>query len=154
MDGLVLRRMQEGDLDQIASLESEIFSDPWSRNAYQDILGKEHYCALVLAVPGDVPEEIVGYLCGMTVLDEGELHRIAVSPARRGEGYGGRLMEGFLAILRDRGISSVYLEVRAGNAPAIGLYQKNGFTQIGIRKGYYQNPKEDAWVMQKQILSG
>lgn len=162
MDRLILRRMQEADLDQIASLETEIFSVPWSRKAYQDIWDQERYCALVLAIPCQTPgegvraeegcaQEIIGFLCGMAVLEEGELHRIAISPSQRGKGYGQMLLEEFFGILRREGVCSVYLEVRAGNKPAVRLYEKNGFTAIGVRRGYYQNPKEDAWIMQKTI---
>lgn len=146
---LMIRAAQEEDLDQIASLEAGIFSEPWSRKAYQDILRQERYCILVASAP--YGQEILGYLCGMSVLDEGELHRIAVASALRSKGYGQQLLQAFLEILRERGVSTVYLEVRAGNTPAIELYQKNGFRSVGIRKAYYQNPKEDAKIMQKTI---
>ena len=91
----------------------------------------------------------IPHFCGQVILDEAEVHRIAVAPSMRGRGYGQVLLEDFLDRVQSAGVVTVLLEVRAGNAPAIGLYQKNGFAGIGVRKGYYQNPKEDAQILQK-----
>ena len=85
------------------------------------------------------------------ILDEAEVHRIAVQPSLRGRGYGQLLLEDFLNRVQQGGVVTVLLEVRAGNAPAIGLYEKNGFAEIGRRKGYYQKPKEDALILQKMF---
>lgn len=165
----ILRPGQESDLDQIAAMEAAVFSNPWSRKSCQEILGQKRYCVLVLAVPrGEKADrrgqgwegsasrdtqgqEILGYVCGMSVLEEGELHRIAVMPAWRGKGYGQLLLQAFLETMKGRGVTAVYLEVRAGNGPAIRLYERNDFERIGIRKAYYQNPREDAQIMQKMI---
>jgi ribosomal-protein-alanine N-acetyltransferase len=148
---LWIRPMTEADLDQMAAMEQEIFSDPWSRKICQNIWEQKQYSLWALAEkePGENTERLAGYLCAMTVLEEEELHRVAVSPRLRGQGWGQKLMTAFLQDAREKGIATIYLEVRAGNIPAIGLYEKNGFTSVGLRKGYYQNPKEDARIMQK-----
>lgn len=154
-----IRPMTEADISSVAALEADIFSDAWSENLYAETLrGGRYYCRVLELCGqkdargdchGRTGNSLAGYFCGQIILDEAEVHRIAVSPELRGRGYGQVLLEDFLAQAKGAGATSVLLEVRAGNSPAIGLYEKNGFVKIGVRRGYYQKPKEDAWILQK-----
>lgn len=143
-----IRPMEESDLETVAQLEAAVFSDPWSLNLYRETLLGGRCVCLVLEVP-DGTDTVAGYFCGQIVLDEAEVHRIAVSPAFRGRKYGQALLEAFFARAQADGAASVLLEVRESNRPAIGLYEKNGFRQLGLRKGYYQKPTEDARIYRK-----
>ena len=155
VSGVKIRPMTMDDVGAVAAMEAEIFTDAWSEKLYRETLESGRYDCQVLEITGqDVASPgknsvLAGYFCGQVILDEAEVHRIAVDPAMRGRGYGQVLLVDFLHRVQAIGVVTVLLEVRAGNVPAIGLYEKNGFTGIGVRKGYYQNPKEDAKILQK-----
>ena len=150
-----IRPMTMDDIASVAAMEAEIFTDAWSEKLYRETLESGRYDCQVLEITGqdaagmEKNSVLAGYFCGQVILDEAEVHRIAVDPVMRGRGYGQMLLEDFLYRVQETGVVTVLLEVRAGNVPAIGLYEKNGFTGIGVRKGYYQNPKEDAKILQK-----
>ena len=152
-----IRPMNMADIPAVAALEAEIFSDAWSEKLYQETLESGRYDCQVLEEieptdnGGSHTLMLAGYFCGQVIFDEAEVHRIAVQPALRGRGYGRILLEDFLNRVQDQDVVTVLLEVRAGNAPAIGLYEKKGFAEIGVRKGYYQHPKEDAKILQKNF---
>ena len=155
VSGVKIRSMTMDDIAAVAAMEAEIFSDAWSENLYRETLESGRYDCWVLEVvesdgAGSVKEpKLAGYFCGQIIFDEAEVHRIAVDLKLRGLGYGQALMEDFLHRVQEMGVVTVLLEVRAGNVPAIGLYEKHGFISIGVRKGYYQNPREDALILQK-----
>ena len=131
------------DIPKIAEIERLCFSTPWSEEAFASQLTSNPVFK-VLTVDG----EIAGYaVIDTQILPESELFNIAVSPEYRGKGLSKLLMDSALADARKRGAETVLLEVRASNAAAIGLYEKYGFVQNGVRKGYYSCPKEDAILM-------
>ena len=103
-------------------------------------------CWLV-AVSG---EQVVGYVGSQTVLDGSDMMNIAVSPDFRRKGIAESLIEALISFLRERGSRCLILEVRASNVPAIALYEKLGFLEIGRRRNYYRNPKEDALILRKE----
>ena len=146
-----LRPMAYGDLLEVAALEAAIFPDPWSGRLYEETLKGGLCDCYVMKGRADGKESLIGYFVGQKILDEAEIHRIAVRPALRGKGYGQLLLADFLKRMRDAGVLSVLLEVRAGNGAGIGLYRKNGFAPVGTRRDYYRNPKEDAVIMQKRF---
>ena len=152
-----IRPMSMEDVPAVAALEAKIFSDAWSEKLYRETLESGRYDCWVLEFTEpdqnglDKESALAGYFCGQLILDEAEVHRIAVDPKWRGRGYGQALLEDFLRRMQAAGVMTVLLEVRAGNVPAIGLYEKHGFVSIGVRKGYYQNPKEDAQILQKNF---
>ncbi len=88
--------------------------------------------------------EVLGYAGCQTVLDEGYVTNVAVSPNCRREGIGRALIAGLLGQAGERGLGFVTLEVRASNLPAIGLYKAMGFGKVGVRKNFYEKPTEDA----------
>ena len=138
-----VRDVLESDLPRIAEIEKRCFSTPWSENAFASQITANSVFK-ILTVDG----EIVGYaVIDTQVLPESELFNIAVDPEHRGKGFSKLLMDAALADVIQRGAETVLLEVRASNAAAIGLYEKYGFKQNGVRKGYYSQPKEDAVLM-------
>ena len=141
-----VRTMEPQDVPQIAELEKVCFSDPWSEKSIISELDNPLSCWLV-AVSG---EQVVGYVGSQTVLDGSDMMNIAVSPDFRRKGIAESLIEALISFLRERGSRCLILEVRASNVPAIALYEKLGFLEIGRRRNYYRNPKEDALILRKE----
>lgn len=138
--------METGDIPETVALEQEIFSDPWSEAMLCSGFAAPsqlYFCAR------EQNGMLIGYGAVMTVLDEGELLRIGVSPRFRGQGVADLLMKRIFQTADEKKLALMMLEVRQGNTPAIRLYEKYGFVQEGIRKRYYQNPAEDALIMRK-----
>ncbi len=124
----------------IAALEARCFpADPWPA---ETILYKIN--EFFIAREG---EALLGYLCLSHVLDEGSIDNIAVAPEQRRRGIAEALVAAGEAEARRLGLAFITLEVRAGNEPAIRLYEKHGFARVGLRRGYYEKPKEDAILM-------
>ena len=130
-------------LPAIAALERQCFSDPWSVEMLRPELPDDSH-EFLLAVEGD---KLIGYVGLMTVLDEGYLSNVAVASEHRRQGIAEALLKALLMRARARKLSFVTLEVRAGNTPAQTLYRKLGFTEVGVRRGYYEHPREDAVLM-------
>ena len=93
---------------------------------------------------------LLGYIGSQSVPDEADMMNLAVRPDARRQGVAQALLRALEAALREKGIRSLTLEVRAGNAPAIRLYTQAGFRQAGRRKNYYFHPKEDALILKKE----
>lgn len=140
---MLIRRMEEKDLDQVADLEQEIFSEPWSRNDFAQELIAEGHCYLVAEESGRVQ----GYCGYWGIAGEGQIYNVAVRQESRGQGIGRQLMERLLQEGEAEGLQEFTLEVRAGNVSAIRLYHSVGFEDAGIRKNFYSKPVEDAIIM-------
>ena len=126
-------------------------SDEQSRSGREKHCKSENRHAGEAEPGGDsLPREIrLGYLLLMRAADEGEILRIAVSPAYKRKGVADAMMRALEIWAVSHGIKAVYLEVRADNEPAIALYKKNGFQVQGIRKHYYHDPECDAVIMSR-----
>ncbi len=131
---------------QIAALEKLCFSDPWPVEAIAPELHNP-LSAWLVAVEDD---EVIGYIGSQSVPPEADVMNVAVHPVHRRRGIARELLERLLAALVEKGITSLALEVRASNAPAIALYEHMGFKQVGLRKNYYKTPKEDALILRKE----
>ena len=136
----------ESNLDGAARIESETFSEPWSRDAMR-LFCTEDYPSLALTGEDG---ETVGYIGCARVLDELQIINVAVDSRLRGNGLGSLLMQGFEEHCDALGIAFVSLEVRESNEAAIALYKKFGFEITGKRKRFYKAPVEDALVMVKK----
>ena len=135
--------MTPAQLPQAAALERVCFSHPWTEKALAEDLNNE-LLTLLAAVGED--GTLLGYGEVRTVLDEGTLERIAVAPQFRRHGAAEALLRRFLDDGREK-LAFLTLEVRAGNVPAIGLYEKLGFEVVGRRRNYYREEGEDALLM-------
>ena len=140
--------MEPEQLAQIAALEAACFSDPWP----ESILTHELQNPLSLwlcAMDGDT---VAGYIGSQTVLGESDMMNLAVRPDYRRRGIGRALVLALCGALKKQMLASALtLEVRDSNAPAAALYASLGFEQIGLRKNYYQHPKEDAHILRKEL---
>lgn len=139
--------MSQSHVAQIAALERECFSDPWSENSIRQELENELSFWLVAEEDG----EVVGYVGSQTVLGESDVMNLAVSPNRRRRGIAKALMQALETHLAQAGSEKLTLEVRASNEAAFALYTRLGFRQIGIRPNYYFHPKEDARILGKEL---
>jgi len=137
--------MGAADVPWVATIEARAFTDPWSAASFAEFVGQPHVIALVAEDGGAAG--VVGYAIGTVVADEGEVLNLAVDPAARRRGIGRNLVGALLERLEARGAESLYLEVRASNEAAIGLYRTAGFEPLGRRKAYYRAPREDAVTM-------
>lgn len=138
--------MNEHHVPQIALLERECFADPWS----QQSIASELHNPLSLWLVAQEGQTLLGYVGSQTCLDETDMMNIAVSPASRRQGVARALIEALVSALRQHGSKQLTLEVRASNGPARQLYESLGFLQVGLRKNYYRNPKEDALILRKE----
>ena len=141
---LALRSMTPADIKPVVALERTLFSDPWPEALFRDEL---RHAPLTHAIVADEGGEIVGYALCTFILDEAHLENLAVAPRRWGGGVAQDLMAGVIAEAARRGARYLALEVRSSNARALRFYERNGFRQVAVRKGYYRRPPEDAIVM-------
>ncbi len=138
--------MNEAHVAQIAQLEKRCFSDPWSENSIRsELTGR--LSLWVVALVGDT---VAGYIGSQSVLGESDMMNVAVAPEYRRRGIAQALILELIRRLSQQGNRSLMLEVRASNTPAITLYHKLGFAQVGRRPNYYRNPKEDALILRKE----
>ena len=138
--------MNEAHVAQIAQLEKRCFSDPWSENSIRNEL-TGRLSLWVVALDGDT---VAGYVGSQSVLGESDMMNVAVAPEYRRRGIAQALIQELIRRLSQQGNRSLMLEVRASNTPAITLYHKLGFAQVGRRPNYYRNPKEDALILRKE----
>lgn len=143
-----IRPLREEDIDAVVAIEREAFTTPWQPDTFLGLLERQGVELLVLV---DAGEGIIGYAVLWCILDQGELANIAVTPGRRGQGLGARLLRHVMDVARQRGVEKLFLEVRASNAPALAMYAAFGFDQVGRRRAYYDHPKEDALVMRATL---
>jgi ribosomal-protein-alanine N-acetyltransferase len=143
---MIIREMEIEDLEQIMPMEKECFSVPWTENGFFTFLIRQDTLFLVAEEEG----EILGYIGILTVLEEGEIANVCVRPSARRRRVGARLLEALLDRMKAKGVTTIHLEVRESNTAAIALYEKYGFIRDGLRRGYYEEPKEDALLMSRQ----
>ena len=131
----------------VAELEKICFgTEAWSEKS----VASELTNALSLWLVAMEEDKVAGYVGSQTVMDETDMMNVAVHPDHRRKGIAEALVLSLAEALKEKGSHCLTLEVRASNAPAIGLYEKLGFQQIGLRKNYYRNPKEDALILRKE----
>ncbi len=142
----MIRRMAPADLEQVADLERQCFTESWSYKLLEAGLHSDYDVYYVF----QQEERILGY-CNLRILaGEGEVQRIAVLPGYRRLGVARKMMEAMVTCARASLVSAISLEVRQGNLPARNLYESFGFRAEAVRKGYYRNPSEDALIMWKR----
>jgi [ribosomal protein S18]-alanine N-acetyltransferase len=144
---VVVRPVQHGDVERIADLE-QCSPSPWSALLVKSELGRSDGLQLV-AANGDT---VLGWCCGRYAVPEAELLKIAVAPLQRRCGVGAALLLRLEDLFRERGCETLFLEVRAANTAAIGLYRKLGYMTVGCRKKYYSTPEDDALILRKSFL--
>ena len=143
---MTIEKMNAGQVAQIADLEKICFSDPWSENSIAFEL-ENKLAHWLVAQEGEM---VAGYIGSQTVMGETDMMNVAVHPDFRRRGIAEALVKRLVEDLKAMESHCLTLEVRETNAPAIALYEKLGFSQIGRRKNYYRNPREDALILRKE----
>ena len=144
---MIFAQMKEKHVAQVAALEKICFgTEAWSEKSVASELENE----LALWIVADDDGKVLGYVGSQTVMGETDMMNVAVHPDCRKQGIATGLIVGLIGALKLRGSHSLTLEVRASNEPAKRLYESLGFAQIGLRKNYYRNPKEDALILRKE----
>lgn len=160
---MIIRKMTQKDIPEVASIERDCFSQPWSEKGFEDALDNKDavfFVAedLVTNTCGDDSPVILGYIGMYVSIDEGEITNVAVGEMFRGSGVGKDLIKELLSYAEANRIFRIVLEVRQSNAPAIGLYGRSGFARVGTRKNFYQFPRENAdimeWKSDNNIIEG
>lgn len=139
--------MDRSHLRQIAELEQECFAQPWSETALEEELYNPQ-ASFIVAEDGE--GGVLGYAGLQVVLDEGYIANIAVEEAARRHGVASALLDVYCRFGQEH-LAFLTLEVRASNQAAIRLYLKHGFEEVGRRKGFYNDPKEDAIIMTREF---
>lgn len=140
-----IRRMNSGDIDEVCRIENESFSIPWSRESI--IKAYQNEANIYLAAEDEAG--IIGFAGLWTSYETADLCNIVVDKKYRKKHAGYALLNEGIRLCRESNIERIMLEVRKSNKPAINLYKKMNFCEIGIRKSYYSEPVEDALIMEK-----
>lgn len=143
-----LRPAADADLDALLAVEAASFERPWNRDAFLDELANRNAALFLLK---DAADGAAGYICFRVLYDEMHLMKIAVSPGWRGRGVASRLLAHGMKRAAAGGATAALLEVRPANRPALRLYRRFGFRQIGRRKQYFSETGEDALVLMKHL---
>ena len=151
---LLIEPMGRGDLPEVLAIEVTSFSLPWTEEMFATELARGTLAEVLVArlLPAGAPPPVAGYICVWVVSDELHINNLAVHPRWRRRGIAAGLLRAALDHGREGGARSAFLEVRASNVGAQGLYRKFGFEPVGVRPRYYTHPVEDAMVMRRRGL--
>lgn len=141
---ITISRMGPSDLAEVMELERESFSWPWSEEFFLDELSRDFSYIFLARAPGG---ELLGFICFWVLLGEAHILNIAVRKKYRRKGIGSRLTVDALRFASLQAARSATLEVREKNATAIKFYEKMGFVRAGLRRGYYESPRDNAVIM-------
>jgi ribosomal-protein-alanine N-acetyltransferase len=147
IEKVIIRSMAVADINRVAEMEREIFSDPWPRRVFQQFLVDPEAFLLVAEWSGI----IIGYAMHSIAYGEAQLANIAVDEKFRGKSIAKKLLNCILDGVEKAGCDYIFLDVRRSNNSAIGFYRAFGFTELYYRREYYTSPVEDALVMVKNI---
>jgi len=141
--------MRQEDLDEIVAIENVSFPSPWPKRIFERELEAQNSYKRVIRMSGVV----IAYIVTWTIHDEVHILNIAVHPDFRKAGIGEMLMRDCICLSKDNGLKYALLEVRTSNTGAIKLYEKIGFRIMRLRKKYYADNGEDAYVMMHELES-
>lgn len=137
------RMMTESDLEIVAELEAEAFSDAWNRSMLEEELHNKLSTYIIMEMDG----RVIGYAGFMLVVGEADITRVAVFKEYRGQGFGNALTEAFVQKAWELEAEAITLDVRESNIAAQKAYEKSGFKSVGIRPNFYDKPREGAVIM-------
>lgn len=138
-----IRLMRAEDINQVHEIENKTFSMPWSKIALKESFERPDGIHVVACEE----EKVVGYCSLFNIVNEGNINNVAVDKNYRGRQIGFSMLTQLIKIGNEKNIEAYTLEVRRSNTRAIKLYHKLGFKTEGLRKNFYENPKEDALIM-------
>lgn len=146
-----LRKMVLGDVNQVVEIEKKSFPTPWSPYAFSCEILDNNFAHYLVVTPAEDESQVIGYGGMWVILDEAHITNIAIAPSYRGKGYGEILLLKLMELAIEKGAERITLEVRVSNESAKRLYHRLGFKEVGLRKGYYVDTKEDAIIMWKTL---
>ena len=147
MKSFLIREAEFNETEDIAYIEEECFSTPWSKKSLDESFSHTPWHFFVAIYEN----KIVGYGGVYVILDEGQISNIAVLPAFRGKKIGLAILEKIIDFCKNEGLEKITLELRESNYTALSLYKKCGFDIVGKRPKFYSNPTETAILMDKHI---
>ena len=142
-----VRTMASVDLPRIDELEHKLFADPWPRGSFLDALADPRAVCLV----AERGEGVAGYLVATALPPVAELQNLGTAPEQQRAGVARALVDALIDTCRARGVRELALEVRVSNGAAQALYRSHGFQLVGLRRGYYRRPEEDALLMARKV---
>ncbi len=145
-----LQPMEVSHLDAVMAIEVQAYPFPWSRGNFIDSIASGYWCCSLISASG----ELLGYQIVMTGLDELHLLNLTVAPDHQGQGHALLLLRALEEHARREDAHWLWLEVRPSNGRARALYERFGFEQVGLRKGYYPDAggrREDALVLRRAV---
>lgn len=145
---MTIESMTVDDISQVAEIERQIFSIPWSEKAFRNSMESDNTIYIV----AKENDNVAGYAGMYLSFEEGNITNVAVNPLSRRKGIGEKIVRDILNRAYEKGVRDVFLEVRETNNVAIALYEKIGFKEEGIRKNFYDKPRENALIMWKHNL--
>ena len=145
---MTIESMTVDDIAQVAEIERQIFSIPWSEKAFRDSMESDNTIYIV----AKENDNVAGYAGMYLSFEEGNITNVAVNPLSRRKGIGEKIVRDILNRAYEKGVRDVFLEVRETNSVAIALYEKIGFKEEGIRKNFYDKHRENALIMWKHNL--
>ncbi|MGR9046779.1 MAG: ribosomal protein S18-alanine N-acetyltransferase [Gammaproteobacteria bacterium] len=148
-DLMRLRRMTTEDLPSVLAIEGQNYNFPWTEGVFKDCFKAGYNCWVC-----EEMDRVLGYSIVSIAVGEAHILNISVDPVEQGQGIGRKMLENLIEIARAKKAETVFLEVRPSNIGALALYQKMGFNEIGVRKGYYpaENGREDALMLALQLF--
>lgn len=144
----MLINMTVNDLDEVLTLEKDLFHSPWKKEDFLFELTQNPFAVYKIIKEKD---KIIGYIGYWLKEPYVEIVNVGVAKEYQRQGYGKQLLENCISDSLSHGGNIFTLEVRTGNQPAIALYQSMGFKQVSIRKNYYRDTNEDAYLMMKEV---
>lgn len=148
MGPIIARKMTIEDIDAVVKIEEDCFTMPWSKNSFLMEI-KENLLAIYCVA--EMEGQVLGYGGIWLIVGEGHITNVAVHSKHRGQGAGKIIIEELISQCKIMGIKKMTLEVRRSNLVAQNLYKQYGFILSGVRPEYYQDDKEDALIMWKDI---
>ncbi len=146
----VIRPAQDTDIPEVIRIEQASFADPWSAESFTTSLDLGRMRFLVAE---DVANDaLLGYIIALVLADEAEIADLAVATDARCRGIGGLLLDRMVELMAQQGVRWLYLEVRESNSAARALYESRSFEHVGLRRGYYRHPTEDALLLKRDLV--
>ena len=145
---MIVRRASASDGAAVYAIGKRCFSDAWLEETVVRDMALPHSLYFVAEQDG----RPVGYACYWFVADEAQLVNIGVMPEARRRGIASRLVEAGISAARHRGMVTMFLEVRMSNVSAQALYRRYGFAVISLRRGVYEQPREDGYIMARSLV--
>lgn len=142
---LIFRDMTLEDVERVAEIEEASFSTPWKKHHFEELLGRTDMLYLVAELDG----EVIGGAGLMNLAGDIAITNVEIDSKYRGMGYGSKLIDAVFKRGYEMGGEAFTLEVRTQNEVAVNLYKNKGFTVEGVRKNFYDKPKDDAYIMWK-----